>query len=468
MKNFVLGRNPWVVPATAALAAVALLSWWFLGGTNKPLQVRVPGTDKAPESEGGQGANPVLTGKLIPGAAPTSPLPGDWPQFRGTNFDSVSRETTPLARSWAAGEPRELWSVNLGEGYAGPAVRDGRIYLMDYDQEKRLDALRCLSLADGSEIWRYTYPVRVKRNHGMSRTIPALSDKVVVAIGPKCHVVCLDSTTGQLKWGIDLVQEYGATVPQWYAGQCPFIENDTVILAPGGPEALLLGVEAATGKPRWRTPNPHGWNMTHSSVTPMDLDGERSYVYSADKGVVGVSARDGSLLWETTEWKISIATVASPIALGQGMVFFSGGYNAGSLMMRIHKENGAYVASKVFKLAPEVFGATQQTPILYQDHIYGVRPDGRFVCLTLEGKIAWTSDSSHQFGLGSFTLGDGLIYAINDSGLLRLIAANPSSYQLLGQAQVLKGRECWGPMALVGGRLLARDLTRMVCLQAGK
>ena len=65
-------------------------------------------------------------------------------------------------------------------------------------------------------------------------------------------------------------------------------------------------------------------------------------------------------------------------------------------------------------------------------------------------------------------MADGLILAMNDSGLVRLIDANPEKYTLLGQAQVLKGRESWGPMALAGGRLIARDLTRMVCLDVTK
>ena len=116
---------------------------------------------------------------------------------------------------------------------------------MDYDRDKKQDALRCLSLADGREIWRYAYPVSVKRNHGMSRTVPAVTDKLVVAMGPKCHVVCLDPATGELRWGLDLVRQYGTTVPPWYAGQCPLIDNGAVILAPGGKAALLLACDAA-------------------------------------------------------------------------------------------------------------------------------------------------------------------------------------------------------------------------------
>ena len=111
---------------------------------------------------------------------------------------------------------------------------------------------------------------------------------------------------------------------------------------------------------------------------------------------------------------------------------------------------------------PEVFGATQHTPILWDNYLYGVRADGKFVCLTMEGKPLWTSGAGQQFGLGNFILADGLLFAMNDGGLLRLIEATPQKYALLAQAQVLKGHDSWAPLALAGGRLIARDLTRMV------
>ena len=199
----------------------------------------------------------------------------------------------------------------------------------------------------------------------------------------------------------------------------------------------------------------------------MESGGERMYVYCADKGVVGVSAKTGAILWETTDWKISIATVPSPLVLDDGRIFLSGGYDAGSLMLQLNKDGDRFVPHTVFKLTAKVFGATQHTPILYENHIYGVRADGRFACLDLDGKALWATDASQQFGLGPFLIAQGLIFAMNDSGQLRLFEANPQKYHLLGQAQPLKGRESWGPLALAGGRLIARDLTRMVCLETG-
>jgi outer membrane protein assembly factor BamB len=121
----------------------------------------------------------------------------------------------------------------------------------------------------------------------------------------------------------------------------------------------------------------------------------------------------------------------------------------------------------LFKLEADVFGATQHTPILYENHIYGVRPDGRLVCLGLDGKTVWASQGSDQFGLGPFLIGGDLIFAMNDAGLLRLIEATPEKYNRLAEAHILNGHESWGPMALADGRLYARDLTRLVCLDVG-
>jgi len=263
---------------------------------------------------------------------------------------------------------------------------------------------------------------------------------------------------------MNLVSEYGATVPPWYAGQCPLIDGKAVILAPGGHDSLLAAVELESGKPLWRAPNPRGWKMTHSSVMPMEFGGQRFYVYCGSGGVAGISAKDGAPLWETDAWKISIATVPSPLVLGGGRIFLSGGYNAGSLLLQLKDEGGKLVPETVWKLDAEVFGATQHTPIFHDGHLFGTRPNGQFVCLGLDGKVQWASPVGASFGLGPFLFADGLLFVMNDSGKLSLVEDSLGRFNLLAQAQVLKGRESWGPMALAGGRLLARDLTRLVCL----
>ena len=455
------------LPASLALLGAVVLGVWLLLQAGKPLELRLPGADAAPGLTASQSTNPVFLGTLLRGEGITETNTDAWPQFRGPDRNGFATGTQ-LARSWGAAGPRQLWSIEVGDGYAGPAISRGRVYLMDYDPTNHRDALRCLSLADGRELWRYSYPVSVKRNHGMSRTVPAVAEKFVVAMGPKCHVLCCDAITGELIWSLDLVREFGATVPEGYAGQCPLIDGDQVILAPGGADALLIAVALDTGKLLWRTPNPAGWKMTHTSIMPLDFAGQRQYVYCASKGIAGVSATDGSLLWQSSDWKISIATVPSPCLLDAGRIFLTGGYNAGSLLLQVRATNGQFSATSELKLGAAIFGATQHTPILFHGQIYGTRADGKFACLSTDGKILWTSGAGDNLGLGSFLIADGLVIALNDSGQLRLLDAKPDRYNELARAQVIPtAHESWGPMALAGNRLLVRDLRRLVCLDLG-
>jgi outer membrane protein assembly factor BamB len=185
--------------------------------------------------------------------------------------------------------------------------------------------------------------------------------------------------------------------------------------------------------------------------------------------VAGVAAEDGKLLWDTSDWKIAIATVPSPVILGGGRIFLSGGYNSGAMILQLVSEGSRIYAKTVRRIKPGEFGSTQQTPILYENHLYGVREkDRELVCLDLDGRVVWTSGPQHRFGIGPYLVADKLIYVLDDNGKLTLAEATPAGYRQLDQAQVLDGHDAWGPMALVGGRLILRDLVRMVCVDVAK
>jgi outer membrane protein assembly factor BamB len=457
-----------LTPAAAALAGVGVLSYWLRQGV-QPLRPRLP-EEISPSQGGGPGGggpSQVNTGTLIKGTAVPSSDPGSWSAFRGSDRRNSAPPQEKLLRQWPQDGPELLWKLNLGEGHAGAAVRNGRVFIIDYDHEKKEDAIRCLSLADGREIWRYTYYVPVKRYHGMSRTVPAVTDDYVVTLGPKGHVHCLKASSGDLVWKMDLVKDYGTTIPEWYAGQCPLIDGDSVILAPGG-NPLMMSVRLATGEITWKTPNPGQWEMTHSSIVPMDYRGARQYIYCTTRGVVGVNAADGACLWKTTEWVVKTATVASPLVIDGERVFFSGGYNSGAAMFRLTGSPPAITPQELFRLPPDVFSSPQQTPILHKGHIYGVIQSGELVCLDLGGRRVWASGSTNRFGLGPFILADEMLLIVSDThGTLHLVEAAAGRSKELVSAKVLRGHEAWAPMALVNGKLLLRDSDQMRCLKVG-
>lgn len=412
-----------------------------------------------------------LTGELQAFDGRPGPAGANWPRFRGVDFSNSVTNSPAILEHWPDGGPPVIWRIKLGEGYAGPAVRDGRVFVLDYDVVKEGDALRCFSLADGKEIWRRTYHAPIKKNHGFSRTVPAVVDDFVVTLGPRCIAMCVRPATGDFIWGIDLVADQGTEVPLWYTGQCPLIDEGIAVLAPGG-KALLMGVECASGKVVWQTPNPDRWNMSHSSVVPATLLGRKMYVYCAKEGTVGVSAEAadrGTVLWKTTVWAHSV-TSPSPLPIDERRLFLTAGYGGGSMMLGLKEEDGRILATPLYELEKTVFSCEQHTPLRFADHLFAVLPKdagefrAQFACLNLDGKVVWTSGKTERFGLGPFLLAGDKMFILSDDGTLTLIRASTTGYEQLARARVLQGREAWAPMALVDGRLLLRDFEEMICL----
>ena len=227
------------------MVAIGFMAWWLMYNPVKSFSTSLPGMDE--RKTGAVALQKVNIGETFTFFKTCEEIPGTrWPRFRGADFDNISKENTRLIDSWGKAGPEILWKKQLGEGHAAPAVYDGRVYILDYDEASKQDLLRCFSLANGDELWQRGYHVRLKRNHGLSRTIPAVNDKYILTIGPRCQVMCVNRLSGDLLWGLDLASEYSTEVPFWYTGQCPLIDNDTAVIATGG-KSLMIGIDCKTG-----------------------------------------------------------------------------------------------------------------------------------------------------------------------------------------------------------------------------
>lgn len=460
--------------------------WWLVNSPAKAFTERVPGMDDRPKVEAKNDS--VIIGEFFDTLGTIDQLlPGDWPGFRGPDRDNISKDTTKLAESWDTTGPAIIWKTTLGEGYAGPVVHNGRVYLLDYNERKKADALRCFSLASGKELWRRWYNVELKRNHGYSRTIPAVTDKYVVTIGPRSHVMCVDPVTGSMLWSIDLETEFGIKgsekgriTPDFYSGQCPLIDNDVAVIAPGG-KALMIGVDCKSGKIVWQTPNKDSLRMSHGSIMPMNISGKKMYVYNAVGGVCGVSAEPGDLgklIWTTTEWSPT-TTAASPLYLGNNEIAVFGSYGAGGARIAITSTGSGYSASvKEQHKASNGLTSDQQTPILVGDFIWSVLPENagplkkQLVCYNKSDllKPVWTSGKENRFGrgLGPYIVSGDKLYLLDDDGQLYFFKINNNSVTLIASHKILKGIEAWGPMAIAGQYLIMRDARNLLCLNIGK
>lgn len=481
-----LKNNNTLFIALAAVIFAGLLIWWFIGDHYpSDLIARVPGLDNRPQIE--PRSDSVIIGEFFDSLSPADGfVPGSWPRFRGINFDNISRDTVPFADNWDPSGPPVMWKVTLGEGYAGPSVYNGRVYILDYNERTKADMLRCFSLESGAELWRRWYYVDMKRNHGYSRTIPAVTDEYVVTLGPRSHVMCVDAVNGDLLWSIDLESKYsipdihrGGITPDFYSGQCPLIDDGVAIIAPGG-TALMIGVECSTGNILWETPNPDRIRMSHCSVMPMMLHGRKMYVYHGVGGVCAVAADGpgaGTILWSTTQWGPAIVA-ASPLYLGDNQMVVFGAYGAGGARITVNREASGYSVSVTEQhKSAEGIASDQQTPILVGDHIWCLMPENsaelrrQLACFHKSDILVpvWTSGRENRYGrgLGPYIVSGDKMLLLDDDANLYLFRLEGTTVTELARHHIMDGIEAWGPMAIAGNRLIMRDARNLVCLDIG-
>ena len=452
--------------------------WWHLYTPDYKITIQNPGADNRPEGSARK-ADDVVIGEFFmryadsrDAACHVSTLKGQWSCFRGSDYKNIVHTNDVINTS---SDFPVQWKVETGEGHAAPVIYNGLVYFLDYDEKLSSDMLRCFSLETGKELWRRWYRVPMKRNHGFSRTAPVVTDKYVITIGPQAHVMCCDPITGELKWTLDVKKQFETEEPPWYAGQCPRIEDNQLILAPAGKEILMVGVDCETGEIAWQTPNTLGYKMSHSSVMPMTLSGKKTYVYAGIGGICGVSgeaADKGKLLWDVA-WKPSVIA-PSPLQLSSSEIAMTAGYGAGGALLQVKYANGKWSATIAYQYKPsEGMSCEQQTPILYEQMVITVLPkDGG----GLRGKLVayspsnlrspiWESAADERFGLGPYLIIGNHLFALKDDGELYVYKLEQKRMILVKKQRIMDGIDAWGPMAYADGYLIVRDAHWVYCLK---
>ncbi len=409
----------------------------------------------------------------------------DWPQYLGPQRNSTSPQKNIL-RTWPEKGPEVLWTVSTGIGFGGPVIKDNKVYLLDRD-DKTGDNLRCLDINNGKELWSFAYDAPGSVMFPGSRSVPALDGNRIYTVGPYGQFYCIDINTHKPVWNKNIWADFGGErIPTWAITQCPLIYGDLVIVASQAPKAGVVAYDKNTGNVKWITPSlgPVGY------VSPALLKvGNENHVVmitaSAGRGssasggkVVGIDPLTGKVLWEYTNWQCSIP-VPSAVDAGEGRALISGGYNAGTAMIKIDKKaDGTFGVTEVFKTAE--FGAHTQPPVLSGGNFYAQfstneRKDG-LVCMGMDGKVKWKTMRNPLFDKGGMIFADGLLVSTDGATKLYLIQPDETSFKPVASAQLLSADSAndrfptqnWAPLALSGGKLLIRDQTRLMCVKIVK
>jgi outer membrane protein assembly factor BamB len=360
------------------------------------------------------------------------------------------------------------------------------VFLLDRDDATG-DILRCFELATGKELWKFAYSAPGSVMFPGSRSVPVVDGNFVYSCGPYGDLYCIDINTHQTAWKKNVWSDFGGgEIPRWAISQCPVIYGDLLIIASQAPQAGVVAYNKLTGEVQWQTPNLGA--VGYVSPVVVKAAGEDQVVMitaSAGGGfggessggkVVGINPLTGKILWDYSNWQCRIPV---PVAVdaGDSKVLITGGYEAGTSMIRIEKKSdGSYAVSELFK-NPD-FGAHTLPPILYNGYFYAQystneRKDG-LVCMSMDGKIMWKTSRDPAFERGSMILADGLILATDGATKLYLIEPDQNEFKPIATAELLAGSndqsarfgtQNWAPIALADGKLLIRDQSRILCLK---
>ncbi|MEI7834048.1 MAG: PQQ-binding-like beta-propeller repeat protein [bacterium] len=428
----------------------------------------------------------------------------DWAQFGGPGGTGVSAETGML-REWPESGPKALWSYPLNPGFGAPAVRDGKVYLLDRDEPKRQDILRCLDLTTGVEEWNFSYTTSrgfngYNGNYSGVRSTPLVDEKYLYIMGEFGEIRCIDRTTHLEVWKHDIIMEfrgdkydntiYRTTVPKWGVSQSPVLYKDMIIVAPLSETVGVVAYDKVTGVMRWKS--PHIGRLYYCHMTPYvtTLGGIDQVVMvtnvfqGKDAYIAGVDANTGARLWMRQLWRWYNIPIPQPVNIGNDTLFVGGGYRIGCFTLKVTRDGDKWTTDYGFK---DNVNCTpfMQNPLLFHGYLYASSndpwhntpernaTDDRIMvqhgleCLDLNGKIIWETGAKDNLNCGPLLIADGLIYALDgESGVLRMAEATPDGYKELGRAKVLtaKGNTVWTGMAISDGKLLLRDQHEMKCL----
>lgn len=395
----------------------------------------------------------------------------EWPQWRGPNRDGVSSEIGIL-KEWAAGGPKMLWKVSLGEGFSGISVSQGRVYTMF--SKGNDEFVVCLNATDGGEIWRFRSDDNYHEGQGGNgpRATPTIDGDLLFTISAHGKLYALNAGNGEKVWSHDLQRKFGSKMPRWGFSTSPLVDGELLLVEVGGKgEKSIVAFNKSSGDVIWSS---HKDKLGYSSPIAITVKGIRQIICFTGTKLVSVSPTDGTIYWQYP-WKTGYdVNAATPVFIPPDKVFISSGYDKGAavLQMRVfisHDDDRAAVAQikenqgkvRIRELWKNRKMKNQfSSSVLHENYLYGF-DNSILKCIEADtGEEQW---KTRGFGKGTVLLADGHLIILSDRGKLGLAEATPAGYIEKVSAKVLSGL-CWTAPTLADGRLYLRNEEEIVCL----
>ncbi len=406
----------------------------------------------------------------------SSGIAEDWPQWRGPGRDGVW-QAEGLVDELPDGQLPLEWSVDIGPGYNGPTVADGRVYVMDRQAEPSTERVLCFDSKTGKPLWKHEYKAVYTIGYKAGpRASVTIDDGRAYSVGAMGHFFCLDAASGQILWQRDLDKDYEIDMPIWGIAASPLIYGDLVIQQVAGSDgACMVAFEKTTGKEVWRSLDEQAG---YSSPIVIQQAGKDVLVCWTGESLSGLDPASGEVYWShampASRMPIGIGT---PVAQ-DGLLFVSSFYD-GSMMVTTPKDSLA--SELVWRAVGEDEQHTKSlhamigTSIVEAGHVYGVDSYGEFRCLAAAtGNRLWedlTAVPRARWATIHMVRQADRVWMFNDQGELMIAKLSPDGLTILERCQLIdptkiqlarRNGVCWSHPAFAEKSVFARNDNRLV------
>ena len=388
----------------------------------------------------------------------------DWPQWRGPKRDDLSPETG-LLKEWPPEGPKRQWLYeNAGNGYSAPSIVNGHLFTLGTRDQQ--EVLLCLDATTGHELWASPFSnVFEEKRGGGPRSTPTVDGDRVYVLSGSGVLACVQVADGKLLWKRTMA-ELGGKTQAWGYTESPLVDGSQVVCTPGGPQGALAALDKMTGATLWQTKDFTDYAQ-YSSIVPAVINGQPQYVQRTMTNIVGVSPKDGALLWKQ-EFPGRVAVIPTPIVEGN-QIYVTADYGVGSMSFIVEPGNTIRMLFDETSSTGKVMKNHHGGVILLKDHIYGYSGNVGWICQDWKtGASVW---SEKKLGKGAIGYADGHFYLLDEgTGTVVLIDASPDGWHETGRFKLdpqttIRSKEgrVWTHPVICNGRLYLRDQDLIYC-----
>ena len=412
----------------------------------------------------------------------------DWPQWLGPQRDAVWREHG-IVKSFPRDGLPVRWRAPVGLGYSGPAVADGKVFVMDYVKQSGdvvnnpggatklagKERIVCFSAKTGEQIWEHAYDRAYSISYASGpRCTPTVAAGKVYALGAEGNLTCLDAETGGVVWNRDLMSDYNTKTPIWGHSAHPLVDGNKVFCVVGGENSVAVAFDKDTGKEIWR--NLSAPEPGYCPPTMITHGGTKQLLIWHPESINSLNPLTGDVYWSIPIQAGFRMSINAPRKAGNHL-FISA---IGNISAMMELDDAAPQAKVLWRGRPKdgVF-CSNSTPFLDGEMMFGCDVEsGTLMGAQIEdGKRLWqtnkpTSELRRPRHATAFLVKhQDRFFLFNETGDLILAKLSKAGYEELGRFHVLEptneafGRPVvWSHPAYARKCLFARNDEELVCV----